>query len=443
MKAKTLLKEFFQYVTLNICGMIGLSCYILADTFFVSNGLGANGLTALNLAIPIYSFVHGSGLMFGMGGATKYSIYRGLKEYNNADKSFSNTIQIMSALAVVFMLTGILFSEKLTILLGADKNVFHMTKTYLQVILLFAPAFMANDTLICFVRNDGNPKLSMIAMLTGSFSNIILDYIFIFPLNMGIFGAVLATGLAPVISLIVLSRHWFTKQNQFHLVRINPSFRLTGTIISLGIPSFIAEMASGIVMIVFNAIILHLQGNIGVAAYGVVANLSLVVISIYTGIAQGTQPILSRIYGYGERESQKQILRYALKTMLVISCGIYLIFLLSANPIVSVFNSEQNVQLQQIAVSGLKLYFTAIPFAGFNILISAYFTSIEKALPAQIISLSRGFLIIIPMAFFLSFLLKITGVWLSFPISECFVALIGIALYVILERGKRKINVIR
>ena len=148
METKTLLKEFSQYVILNICGMIGLSCYILADTFFVSNGLGANGLTALNLAIPIYSFVHGSGLMFGMGGATKYSIYRGQKEYKNADKSFSNTIYIMSALAVIFMLTGILFSEQLTRLLGADKNVYHMTKTYLQVILLFAPAFMANDALI-------------------------------------------------------------------------------------------------------------------------------------------------------------------------------------------------------------------------------------------------------------------------------------------------------
>ena len=439
MKPETLLKEFFQYVILNICGMIGLSCYILADTFFISNGLGANGLAALNLAIPIYSLIHGSGLMFGMGGATKYSIYKGLKEYNNADKSFSNTIFIMSALAVVFMLTGFLFSEKLTILLGADKDVFHMTKTYLQVILLFAPAFMTNDTLICFVRNDGNPKLSMIGMLTGSFSNIILDYIFIFPLHLGIFGAVLATGLAPVISLIVLFRHWFTKQNQFHLVRINPSFRLTGNVISLGIPSFITEMASGIVMIVFNAIILHLQGNIGVAAYGVVANLSLVVISIYTGIAQGTQPILSRVYGYGEHDSQKQILKYALKTMLVISCGIYLIFLLSANPIVSVFNSEQNVQLQRIAVTGLKLYFTAIPFVGFNIIISAYFTSTEKAIPAQIISLSRGFLIIIPMAFFLSFLLEMTGVWLSFPITECFVTLTGIALYIKSERGKKNV----
>lgn len=439
MKAETLLKEFFRYVILNVCGMIGLSCYILADTFFISNGLGANGLTALNLAIPVYSFIHGSGLMFGMGGATKYSIYRGQKEYKNADKCFSNTMYIMSILAVIFMLTGIVFSEKLTILLGADKDVFPMTKTYLQVILLFAPAFMANDTLTCFVRNDGNPKLSMIGMLTGSFSNIILDYIFIFPLNMGIFGAVLATGLAPVISLFILSNHWIRKRNQFHLVRTNQPLRLTGTIISLGAPSFITEMASGIVMIVFNTIILHLQGNIGVAAYGVVANLSLVVISIYTGIAQGTQPILSRIYGYGERESQKQILRYAVKTMLIISCGIYLIFLFSANSIVSVFNSEQNIQLQQIAETGLKLYFTAIPFVGFNIIISSYFASTEKALPAQIISLSRGFSVIIPMAFFLSFLLKMTGVWLSFPTTECFVALAGIALYIKSERDKKDV----
>lgn len=440
MKTETLLREFFQYVLLNICGMIGLSCYILADTFFISNGLGANGLTALNLAIPVYSFIHGSGLMLGMGGATKYSIYRGQKKYENADQTFSNTICIMSILAVIFVLTGIFFSEKLTNLFGADKDVFSMTKTYIQVILLFAPAFMANDALICFVRNDGNPKLSMIGMLTGSFSNILLDYIFIFPLHMGISGAVFATGLAPVVSLIVLSRHWLTKQNQFHFVRINPSFRLIGTIISLGVPSFITETASGIVIIVFNAIILHLQGNVGVAAYGVVANLSLVVISIYTGIAQGTQPILSRVYGYGERESQKQILKYALKTMLVLSCGIYLTFLLSANPIVSIFNIEQNIPLQQIAETGLKLYFTAIPFVGFNIILSSYFTSVEKALPAQIVSLSRGFFVLIPMALFLSSLLKMTGVWLSFPITECFVALAGTALYIKSERGKKHVQ---
>lgn len=429
MKEKTLLKEFFEYITLNICGMIGLSCYILADTFFVSRGLGANGLAALNLAIPVYSFVHGSGLMFGMGGATKYSICRGQNDYKNADTVFSTAISIMSALALIFVLAGLFLAENLTSLLGADDTVFDMTQTYLKVILLFAPAFMANDTLLCFVRNDGNPRLAMTAMLAGSFSNIILDYLFIFPLGMGIFGAVLATGLAPVISLLVLSKHLLTGQNQFHFKRVKPKFHLSKTIVSLGIPSLITEVASGIVMIIFNAIILHLQGNIGVAAYGVIANLSLVVTSVYTGIAQGTQPLLSRLYGHGDKENLTRILKYALKTMLIISCGIYILFLFAANPIVSLFNNEQNSLLQQIAATGLKLYFTAIPFVGFNIILAAYFTSTEKVLPAQIVSLSRGFVLIIPMAFAMSLLLQMTGVWLSYPMTECLVALAGIVLY--------------
>ena len=107
MKEKTLFGEFVRYTALNICGMIGLSCYILADTFFVSRGLGADGLTALNLAIPIYSFVHGSGLMLGMGGATKYSIYRGQGETESADKIYTNTLYVLAVFAVMLMVTGI------------------------------------------------------------------------------------------------------------------------------------------------------------------------------------------------------------------------------------------------------------------------------------------------------------------------------------------------
>ncbi|MBD5540619.1 MAG: MATE family efflux transporter [Lachnospiraceae bacterium] len=429
MKEKALLKEFVRYVTLNICGMIGLSCYILADTFFISKGLGANGLAALNLAIPIYSFVHGSGLMLGMGGATKYSIYMGQGQSRDANRIYSNTIYVMAVFAVILVAIGVFLSGKLAFWLGADDEIFHMTKIYLKVILIFSPAFIANDSLLCFVRNDGNPKLSMAAMLTGSLSNIVLDYIFIFPLHMGIFGAVLATGVAPVISLGVLSGHWITKRNQFHFEKITPSWKVSGNIISLGIPALITEVASGIVMIVFNAVILKLRGNIGVAAYGVVANLSLVATSVYTGIAQGIQPIMSKFYGYGNGKSIKQILKYAIGFMLFISGGIYLLFLMAANPIVGIFNSEGNMQLQQIAETGLKLYFTAIPFVGFNIVISTYFTSTEKALPAQVVSLSRGFIVIIPMAFLMSFLFRMTGVWLSYPLTEGVVALMGMILY--------------
>lgn len=430
---KSLLKEFFHYVASNVCGMIGLSCYILADTFFIADGLGADGLTALNLAIPIYSFVHGCGLMLGMGGATRYSVCRGQNAVQYADRAFTHTAGLMAVLAVVFMFCGVCFSEKITVWLGADADVFAMTKTYLQMILLFAPAFLANDTLLCFVRNDGAPRLAMAAMLTGSFSNILLDYIFIFPLRMGIFGAVLATGMAPLISLAVLSKYWIAGRNQFHLVRTAPSVRLTGSILSLGFPSFITEMASGIVMIVFNGIILSLQGNIGVAAYGVVANLSLVISSIYSGIAQGVQPLLSRAHGRGDGGSRKILLRYAVRTMLVLSGIIYLIMVLGADPIVGAFNSERNSQLQQIAAAGFALYFAAIPFAGFNIILSAYFSSIEQALAAQIISLARGFVILIPMAFLMSFFFQMTGVWLSLPFTECLVTLAGVYFLMRLE----------
>lgn len=429
LKENKILKEFIQYVTSNVCGMIGLSCYILADTFFVANGLGANGLAALNLAIPVYSFIHGSGLMLGMGGATKYSIFKGQKHHKQADNIFTNAICLTVVFAIIFVLMGTFLSETLTSILGADRAIYDMTKTYLQVILLFSPAFLMNDVLICFVRNDGAPGLAMAAMLTGSMANILLDYIFIFPMQMGILGAVLATGAAPVISICILSKHWLTKRNNFHLRRLRFSPDLTKNIFSLGLPSLVTEVASGIVIIVFNFLMLRLLGNTGVAAYGIVANLSLVVTSIYTGIAQGTQPITSRAYGFGNRQEQKRILTYAMITVMVLSCCIYLAFLLNAASIVQLFNNSQNLQLQQTAVYGLKLYFTAIPFVGFNIVISTHFTSTERALPAQAVSLARGCFLIIPLAFFLSYVLEMTGVWLSYPITEGIVSIMGVILY--------------
>ena len=182
-------------------------------------------------------------------------------------------------------------------------------------------------------------------------------------------------------------------------------------------------------MIVFNAIILKLQGNIGVAAYGMIANLSLVVSSVYTGIAQGIQPILSRSYGYGDTKRIRQTLKYAVRLMLIMSGAVYLFFWVAANPVVGLFNGEQNMLLQQTAETGLKIYFAAIPFVGFNIVISAYFTSTEKVLPAQVISLARGFVVIVPMAFALSFLFKMTGVWTSYPLTEGIVALAGMIFY--------------
>lgn len=428
MGRRSCLRDFSRYTMLSVLGTLGVSCYILADTFFVSRGLGADGLTALNLAIPIYSFIHGTGLMLGMGGATKFSISKSQKKKEEANQIYTNIIYLAILFSAVFFLLGFFFSKPLSILLGADRSVREMTDTYLRWLLLFSPAFIMNNVLLCFVRNDESPQLSMGAMLIGSFSNIGLDYIFIFPLQMGIFGAVFATGLSPVISIAFLSPHWIRKKNTFHLSRAKMKPFIIRQELSLGLPSLIAQASSGIVMIIFNFIILSLEGNTGVAAYGVIANISLVIVAVYTGIAQGVQPLISAFYGTGDRRQARTVLRYSIITMLAVSCVAYLFIFVFAQPIAAVFNSGDNMELQRIAVSGLKLYFLCSIFAGYNIILSMFFTSTEKVLPAHILSLLRGFILIIPMALLLSVLWGMTGIWLVYPATELLVALLGLAI---------------
>ena len=327
MEQRHWLRDFSRYTILSVIGTLGVSCYILADTFFVSKGLGTNGLTALNLAIPVYNFIHGTGLMLGMGGATRFSICKSQEKIKEAQLVYTNTLYLALIFSVVFVLIGFFFSNQMAILLGASADISEMTNTYLCWLLLFSPAFILNDVFLCFVRNDDSPQLSMIAMLVGSLSNILLDYIFIFPGGMGIFGAVFATGLSPVISIAMMLLHWVKKKSNLRLVKTNIRKEIVKQELSLGFPSLIAQLSSGIVMITFNAMILKLVGNTGVAAYGVVANISLVIVAVYTGIAQGMQPLVSIVYGAGNNRQTKTILKYALVTTLTVSGIIYLLIL--------------------------------------------------------------------------------------------------------------------
>ena len=187
-----------------------------------------------------------------------------------------------------------------------------------------------------------------------------------------------------------MSPHWMKKEKGFHPVRMFLRAEPVGRTLSLGFPSLFAQLSSGIVMIVFNILILGISGNTGVAAYGVVANISLVVVSIHTGIAQGIQPLVSREYGKREERQARRFFRYGVVTMLALSAVLYLTLFVFAGPIARIFNSEGDPMLQQIAVAGLKLYFLATPFVGYNLILSTYFTSEEKAFPAQLTSLLRG-----------------------------------------------------
>lgn len=196
-----------------------------------------------------------------------------------------------------------------------------------------------------------------------------------------------------------------------------------------GLSSLIGEMSSGIVILVFNMIMLKLQGNTGVAAYGVIANLSLVMIAIYTGIGQGIQPLISRYYGMKQQDKIKKMFRYGLVTVGILSVLIYVGVFLQAEWIVGVFNSEADSMLQTIAEKGLKLYFTGGIFAGFNIVLAIYFMASDRIKPANLLSALRGFILIIPLAFLMAEIWKMTGLWMTFPVTEFLTAVIGVFLF--------------
>lgn len=425
-------KIFFKYVSLSLLSMMGLSFYVLADTYFVANGVGNKGLTALNLVLPIYSLISGIGLMLGMGGATRFSILIGSGKDSQGNQVFTQVLKISVFMGLFITLIGVFFSDNISKTLGADSSILPFATVYLKTIMCFSMAFILNNVIVCFVRNDGNPKLSMIAMITGSVSNVILDYIFIFPLKMGMFGAAFATGLSPIISLYVLSFHFIKKKNK---VKVEPTKLLKKEIkdiISIGIPSFITEFSSGIIMIVFNFAILKIAGNVGVAAYGIITNLSLIAIAIFTGIAQGAQPIISINYGSESMGNVREVISFAYITALISGILFFTFGILFSETIVGLFNRDGDVLLKQIALKGIKIYFIAFFIMGINIVTTIFFSSISKPRYSLIISTLRGFILILPLMLILPKFFGLTGVWITIPLAE----LITVAISTLCFRTK-------
>ena len=433
-----ILRDFAKYVSLNVISMIGLSLYILADTFFIANGVGSIGLTALNIVLPLWSLISGFGLMIGIGAGISYSIKRGKNNKKGANKVFTHAMLFGLAIGVILTIIGFIFSYDIVVILGADEIVAPLASEYLKTLLSFSCVFIVNNIVTTFVRNDNDPNLAMIAMILGSLSNVVLDYIFIYPFKLGMFGAALATGTTPILSLIVLSLHFIRKKNNFKLIKCEFSFTYIKRIISLGVPSFITEFSSGIIILLFNFTILRISNNTGVAAYGIIANLALIVVSIFAGIAQGIQPIISKSYGEGKIKNIRSIFKYGLITAIVLWIGCYLIGLSFSEEIVNLFNSEGDKLLMAMAVEGINIYFAAFIIMGINIVTTSFFASINKPKESFVISMMRGLVIVIPLIVVLPNIFSMTGVWLVIPLAEAITILISIKLYLKYKRGIEK-----
>ena len=421
-------RTFFKYISLNMLGALGLSGYIMADTFFVANRLGADGLAALNLAIPIFGLINGLGILLGIGGATRYSICRYQGDADRANRTFTLALLTGLALGAALALLGDFCARPVALLLGANTDTLPLCTVYLRTVLLFSPCFLLNHIMVCFVRNDGNPKLAMTAMLTGSLANIALDYLFLYPLDMGIFGAALATGTAPVIGLCLTSLHSLTRRNQYRLARPAYPARSLSDMAGLGSAAFLNEFTSCMVLALYNLLMLRAAGTVGVAAYGVVANLALMALALFTGLSQGAQPLISQAYGRGDTPAVRQLCRLALLVSCLVGLSLALTAQLAAQPLVALFNRDGDPALAKIAVEGLRIYFLGFLCAGPNIITAAFLGASEQPRASFLLSLFRGGVGIAALVLLLAWLLGITGIWLAFPVTELLTLFLGLGV---------------
>lgn len=426
-----LTKQFFKYVSQNIFGLLGTSCYILADTYFIAQAAGTDGVTLLNLCLPIYNLIFAFGSMIGLGAATRYAILRAQGDAR-AQRYFSNAIFSVCILAVPFMLVGIFRPDGLLRLMGGDADIVALGMNYARIFLMFTPFFMCNYVVASFVRNDGDPSLAMVATLSGSLFNVVFDYIFIFPMGLGLPGAALATAISPILSIAVCSAHFIKKSNTITFVRKAPSVRLLAQSCQLGISGFVGELSSGVTTTVFNFLLLRLAGNVAVAAYGVVANFALVATAIFNGVAQGAQPLVSQCYGKNEMAGARKLLLLGCGTALGLAALLYGVVFGYTDVLTALFNSENSALMATFAHSGMRIYFVGYFFAGCNIVAAGYLGAVNRPAEASITSLCRGMVAIVVCSLVLSALFGMNGVWAAFPVSE----VITLALTVFLLKRK-------
>lgn len=416
-------KKLRKYIFPNMLAMLGTSCYILADTLFISMAAGADGITALNLALPVYGLIFAIGSMIGIGSATRYTLSRTLGQAD-AEDYFSNSVMFALLGGAVFAALGIFCPDTVLKLMGADEQILSVGLSYIRIVLCFSPFFMLNYTFTAFVRNDNAPRRAMTATLISGIFNIIFDYVFMFPLKLGMAGAALATGMSPIVSMLVCLTHYASPKNTIVFVKRLPSFWKLFSSCKLGIVAFVGEISSGITTMVFNFLFLDLGGNAAVAAYGIIANAALVGTALFNGVAQGLQPLASSVHGRQDREAEWKIYRYSLRTSQIIAVCLVAAALVFTDRLVGIFNQENSAVLAEYARKGMRLYFPGFLFAAVNIVRAGFLSAVGKGLQSSAVALSRGIFSIVVFACLFSALFGMTGVWLAFPASELFTFLL-------------------
>ncbi len=410
LKTESITSLFLKYLIPSVTGTLSVGVLIFIDTVFIGRGIGSMGLAALNTAIPVFTLYSSTGLLLGMGGATAAAIDSGRGNIRGKNKIFSHAVILALGIGILFTLLQGIFINALTGVLGATDTLFPMVKSYLGIISKFTLFYLVPHTLNAFIRNDGNPNLTMIGMVVCGIINIILDYIFIFIFGWGMGGAALATGLAQVAYFLILILHFYSPRNTLRIQRRKFQLETATRIFRIGFPSFLNDTSMGIAIFAFNLVLFRIRGDLAVSAYSIILNINFLVYLIFVGISQACQPLLSINYGAGNNERVRETLKLGFLTSALVAVATIVLLNVFKYPIIRLFNRE-DMELIGMAAVGMPIFFSATLFMGLNIIYAILFQAVENPSVSSLLTFLRGLGLIIAGLTLLPNILGINGVW--------------------------------
>ena len=423
-------KLLLQYSIPAIIGMVVNALYNIVDRMFIGNipDIGSLAITGVGITMPIMTIVLAFGMLIGIGTTANISLNLGKGNKTTAEKLLGNAFTLSIIVGLAIAITGTIFANPILNLFGASENTLFYAKEYIGIILLGCTFNILSFALNSTVRADGNPKMSSITMVIGCGANIILDYLFIFVLNLGVKGAALATIISQAITFFIIL-YYYTAGNSNLKLKIE-NFKLKKHLVTMtfaiGIAPFATQIANSLVQVIANNALKTYGSDLAIGAMTVISSLNIIFMMPIFGINQGCQPIIGFNYGAKKYERAKEAFKYAT----IAACVICIIGFISIQcfptQIISLFNNDP--ELTTLAIKGIRIYLLMMPVVGINIVATSYYQSLGKAKISMFVSLLRQVILLIPFTIILPKFIGLDGVWAAGACADSLSVIITLIL---------------
>lgn len=427
------LKNILKFAVPTIAMTVFMSFYTMVDGLFVSNLIGTDALSAINLTAPVIQLVTAISTMLATGGSAVIMKKMGEQKSREAKEDFTFLILINVFVGMVMCMAGYLSMDRIFAGMGLSAEVEKYCVEYLSRYLVFTIPILLMNNFTLYMIASGKATLSLICSVTGGLLNMALDYLFIAVFHMGISGAAIATGMGYSVTAVVGLFVFCRKKSLLHFQKPVFRWKVLVNAAANGCSEMATALVTGIITMMFNWTMLRYVGENGVAAVTIIMYVLMFASSLYTGYSYGVAPMVSYYYGEGNHEKLKKLVGTSFRVIAFISIMTVAASFALTRPLVSVFARPDN-PVYDLAVTGNRICTIALCFIGYNIFASGMFTALSNGVVSAVLAFSRSFVFMLAAMIVLPLLFGVNGIWLATPAAE----LMALALSAFMLRKYKK-----